>query len=262
MVEIITFMYHSDGMEHVNYLMTSMLPSLMKPSNIPEIMKTEKVIHNIYCHAKDVDYLRANYTPMAAAQGLPSYYYPMIVNRNNLFVGVYDQFQRALKNDSKVIISTADLIWSGGMAAAVKKVNKGEALYGPTLRVKSSEHEKVVEFLKTEHPNKDFSKLFIEDIPHKLLEIAKEKRWDYCTLEKTPEGWNYYHKEPVPMVYWPSEDIVKTMDIPMKTIEILDHWMTQLLYDSGRCKCVFSNDEIFIGELTLDTMYNVMFDNK
>jgi hypothetical protein len=262
MVELLTFFYHSDGMEHINYLMTTMFSSLMKESNIPDIMKTEKVIHNVYCHEADLKYLKENYSPLAGSRGLEVFYYPIINNRNNLFIGIYDQFKKAVTNDSKVIISAADTVWAGGLSAAVKRVKKGEAIFTPSLRIKTSGYAAVNEFLKTEHSNSDFSRLFLEEVPHKLLELAKENKWDYVNLEKAPDGWICYHKEPIPIVYWPSEDIVKTLDIPMKTIEILDHWFTQLLYDSNRALWSVANDEVFVGEFTDDLKYNTMFDNR
>lgn len=262
MIEILTLFYHSDGMEHVNYLMTTMFESMMKPSNVPDLMTNDKLIHNVYCSPLDFEYLQKNYTPLANSRGLEVCYYPIIMGRGNLFEAVFDQFRRAAQLDRAVILSSADWVWSGGLAATRRKIKRGQAIFSPTFRIRMSGYDQAKQFLRREHTNPEFSRLFIEEIPHKLLEISREKRWDYQWLEKVPDGWNFYHKEPVPFICWPDQWVVNSIDVPIKTIELLDHHFTQVMFNDNRIAWLTGNDDAFVGEFTQDSKYNEMIDNR
>jgi hypothetical protein len=248
-------------MEHINYLMTTMFSSIFKDSNLPELMSGDRLVHHVYCHQVDLDYLEKNYTPLAATKELEVIYHPTMINRHNLFSAVVDQFRRCVANNCVALMSSADFVWSGGLADSLKTLKKGQAIFCPTFRIKASGYGAVMDFLKTEHTNEEFSKLFIETIPHKLLELAKEKRWDYQHLQKCSDGWNFFHKEPVPLAYFPTQDIIDLIDVPGQSLEMLDHYVPQLLFDRGRARWVTGNNDVFVGEFTVDDKYGSMIEN-
>lgn len=263
MIEILTFFYHSDLMEHPKMLMTTWFDSIMQKSNIPELMKTEKVIHNLYVTPQDVPYLEKNYVPMAKKVGLDVFFYPMIKDRENLYEAIMDQFKKSIQNDSVVITAPADSVFGNGMAKLAKNLKKGELLVCPTLRIKNSSFEIVKTFLEKKHNNKDFSRLFIDEVPHKLLQLAKEKYWDYERLEKTKDGWNFFMKEPAPLMCYASEDMFEAYEKPWSGLfEVIDHDLPDLMFRKGKLKWVEKNTEFVWGEFTYDDKYDTMIDNK
>ncbi len=283
-IEIFTSFYHSDGMEHPNMLTTTWLSSMFLRSNIPKMMKFGRVVHNVYCSPLDTPYLKDNYLPAANKKGLKVVFNDSLITevskqgqRNQLYLAMQDQMRESIKNKSIIVMASADSIFGNGLAKLAKKLKHGELLVCPTIRVSyETGFEKVKDFLRRPKDNREFAKLFIEAIPHRMIVLAKEDKYDYLTLSKVDDGWLMYHKEPAPLMYYPIdgtsnvlsggktsyEEMLEIYKSPyFGKYEVVDHDLPAMFFKKNKLRWVSNNDEFIWGEFTSDSVYQEMIIN-
>ncbi len=270
-IEIFTSFYHTAEMEHLKLLTTTWLSSMFLKSNVPKMAKFGRVIHNIYCSPLDTQYLKDNYLPIAKKKGLKVAINDSLITeasrqgqRNQLYLAMQDQMRRSIKNKSIIIMAAADSVFGNGLAKLAKKLKHGEFLVCPPIRISyESGFEKVKDFLKKPRDNREFAKLFVEEIPHKMFVLAKEGRHDYLTLSKVDGGWLMYHKEPAPLMYYATEEMFEAYKGPWAGMfEVVDHELPAMFFKKNKLRWMSSNDEFIWGEFTSNFVYQEMIMNN
>lgn len=273
MIEIMTTFYHSDKMEHVKMLMNTWFNSIFQESNVPQIMKAEDVVHNIYCSSLDVAYLEKNYLPLAESKKLRVTINDSIITsdtqpRSQLYLAIQDQMRLSIKNNSIMIFAAADQIFGNGLSLMVDKYRKSGMSYFvcPVIRISFEKgYDFVCEFLKRPHlDNSDFVRLFIEDVPHRMVELAINESPDYMRLKKIECGWNMFHKEPSPLMCRATGEMLNEgfMNPFWSQFECVDHDIPNMYYKQNKLMWVSGSDEFIWGEFTSDDKYQKAIDNN
>lgn len=269
MIEILTFFYHSDGMEYPKLLTTTLFDSLFLDSNIPALMKTDRVIHNIYCAPPDTQWIIENYLPMAKEKGLEVFINNTIIDsvsspRCQLHLTIQDQIRKSINNKSVIIMAPPDMIFGNGLAGVINNLNVGEYLVCGHPRVSLEQgYEKIKEFLKTPKTNKEFMKLFVEEVPHFIVQEAKRFKHDYEYMEKNHYGWVMYFKEPPPVAFYGTEEILTEgyKNPYFGNFEVIDHDLPNMFFKQGKLKWIDDSDVFCWGEFTSDKAYTKMITN-
>ena len=269
MIEIMSIFYHTAEREFPKMLMSTWFESMFLPSNIPELMKFHKVVHNIYCAPPDLQYLKNYYLPMANKKGLDVSFNANIITsesspRSQLHLAIKHQIKKSAENKSIIIFAAPDAVFGNGLANLVQGIKYDEYLVCPVLRISyENGFEAVNNFLKYGKPNnRRLTKFFIEIVPHKILELAKERDYDYMHLVKLRNGYVFYHKEPSPLMCYGNLDILSAFENPFfGEFEAIDHDVPNMFFKKGKLKYVSDNDRFVWGEFTMDNKYQEMIIN-
>lgn len=267
-VEILSFFYSN---WFSDMLINACFPSLFLNTNVPELMKNRKVIHNIYCSKNENEYLKKNYIPLANNCGLEVFINDSIIvgnfadYRNLLHLAIKDQIKKSIKNKSVIIVSPPDMIFGHGLANVINNMEYGEYVVCGQARISIEDgFEKLQNFLKSNPlSNKEFVKFFVEGIPHFIVREAKRKRYDYEYIEKSENGWVAYMKEPPPLVFYGSDEILKEgFKSPyFGQFEAIDHDIPNMFFKKGKLRWIDNSETFFWGELTSNDKYTKMFVN-
>lgn len=270
-VEICSF-YFSNWF--TDMLTETCIPSLFLESNIPKLMKNRKVSHNIYCTLNETDYIKEKYIPLANQLGLAVSIYDRILphlgdhyqKRTCLYMALQDQIRKSIHNKSVIVVAPSDMVFGNGLSDVIDNLEYGEYLVCGQPRISyENGYEKIKKFLKTNPTsNLDFAKICIEEIPHTILQEAKKQKHEYLSLQKASDGWIAYFKEPPPLVFYGTEEILQSFDLDnwCGRFEMIDHELPNIFFKKNKLKWIDDSNVFMWAEFTSNNNYKSMIHNN
>lgn len=248
-------------------LMRTMLPSLWKSSNLPDLLaRGHTVTHHVHCPPSDREALSV----YESQSRIPVIFHTDILTDDHNFSrheGLYRCFQNHLARESLTVVCPCDHVFGAGLADLVQELKPGDYMVCGHPRIQYDTGViKMQEFLSRDldRENQDLVKFCMEAIPHPMVEYYKVERTSYHPFHKEywktrrkAGFWQTFMAEPPPVALWGSADMLdcwksRTLHGPW---EVIDHDLPNFCYQRNRLKLVTDSRKFFWAEFTSNNQY-------
>lgn len=251
-------------------LSTTCLPSLFDPA-FRAYCAGRRVRVNIYCVEEERAVLEDGVERALRDTGYELTFDTSFLradgdNRGRLPAAFKHQLAAARDVNALVIMAMPDHVFGRGLADVIARTREGEYVVcgHPRISIEAGFEQVKRLVAADDYDNGQLVSLFVESIPHRVVSFAKTGRHDYLELRGRPYGWDAYFKEPPPLLFWGSFDLIEQgfANPFFGEFECLDHDIPDLMLRHGLLRAIDDSEVFFWAEFTSDTKYPDMLANQ
>lgn len=238
----------------------TMLPSLMLPDNLPDLMKDYEVVQHIYCTRRELPVLHQVRRLLDRA-GIPLRINTSILEQNGngaarscLYRAVWDQVETSLAREALVLMAPPDHVFGRGLSKTLRAMKPYDYLVVGHPRVMM---ETAYSDLRADLARPDVDQFFTNEYlvdlamhrhPHLVIQTGLNNPAEFWWNSRR-EGDTYRtrFKEPPPVAYYPARDMLCVMTGNPYTLpfETIDHDIVDLMHRTGRLKWIDNSQDFF-----------------
>lgn len=263
------------GDQFESLFLNSCLPSLLRDAEI-QIFREIPTVLNIYCPSNQFSRISGRIHQILEDRELP-----IEVQHFELHIGVrtdfkkralemalYDQSLRAIESNSLVIVAVPDTVFGNGISGLIRTIEYGQLIVAAQARIDQNaaiSHFSDNPLFLSESTNSQLVESCANQLSHNILAIAKERGNDYLSIEEECDHFICFFKEPPPVMFWGSWDLVlQTLNTPPRFSglwEMLDHELPERFADNHQLIAVADSRVFFWAEITPHTKYSELGTN-
>jgi hypothetical protein len=123
------------------------------------------------------------------------------------------------------------------------------------------------EFLKSEAElggdgNRRFVKFFMETAPHPMVNHGKSNPESYWRTTRQETHWETFFKEPPPVAFYGSNDMLEAWPGSFGSLEVVDHDLVDLSLKRGKLRWITDSRDFIWAERTSRGRYNPTITNE
>jgi hypothetical protein len=248
-IEIFTAFW---GEDHCHWFHETMMPSLELPSNLPALRAAGyEIEHRVY-------------TTTAEASRVPPHCVidtSILTPHQDKRAHCYLAIQDSIKRGKLTIFASCDFVFSHGLARAITGLCPGELLVAGHPRIDSELCDSLLPaFLKSEAElgydgNRRFVNFFMDTVPHPMVNHGKSNPEPYWRTSRKSTHWETFFKEPAPIGFWGSEEMLGAWPSAVGPQEAIDHDMVDMLLRVGKVRWISDSRDLIWGERTSNRRY-------
>ncbi|MRG70172.1 tetratricopeptide repeat protein [Alphaproteobacteria bacterium HT1-32] len=238
----------------------TMLPSLMLPDNLPDLMKDYEVVQHIYCTRRELPVLH-QVRHLLDKAGIPLRINTSILEQNGdgaarscLYRAVWDQVETSLAREALVLMAPPDHVFGRGLSKTLRAMKPYDYLVVGHPRVMM---ETAYRDLRADLARPDVDQFFTNEYlvdlamhrhPHLVIQTGLNNPSEFWwNSRRDGDIYRTRFKEPPPVAYYPARDMLCVMTGNPYTLpfETIDHDIVDLMHRTGRLKWVDNSQDFF-----------------
>ncbi len=257
-VELLTIFF---GDKHLEMFFKTMVPSLWKAGNIPDMLEDDvEVVHRIHCPEDEATIMEL----YQIASKIPVEIMPGTVG-NSLSIADHaalaDPVKEAIAREVLTVMAPCDHVFGSGLWKTIQQVNPGDYMVCGHPRIESERGLAPMQnFLNSNHDrdNRKFVRFCMEQVQHPMVEHGKKTQEPYWHTFNRQDHWETHFAEPPPLAFWGQPYMLAawTGYILFSPWEVIDHEMVEHCRQAGKLKWVDDSRQFFWAEFTEHDQYN------
>ncbi|MGB0671645.1 MAG: hypothetical protein ACPGNT_09120, partial [Rhodospirillales bacterium] len=244
----------------------TMMPSLMLPGNLPDLMADHDVHHNVYCTPAEVPLLRRHFRNLDRL-GIPWTLDTHILGagsgpRNRIHLPLIHQIDRAWEEGAVIVMAAPDHVFGQGFAQTLRAMKPLDYLCcgHPRVTMETAFPAYKALFADPEQAASRVTSPALVDFalhghPHHVtltgLANPEEHWWN---ARREGDTYRVRFKEPPPLAFYPSPDLISVISgtAYAPAFETIDHDIVELMDRCGRFRIVDDSRDFFWTEYCQD----------